>query len=96
MRSGRDSDVVQPQIVGLIVVQVNGHVHALRFQAEHAGAQVPREGDGVLLEVVSDAEIAQHLEEGQVFVIAHLINVGGAEGLLTTGETATGWSLLPH
>ena len=85
-----------PQIVSFVVVQVDGDVHALRLQAEQPGAQVPREGDGVLLEVVPDAEIAQHLEEGQVLVVAHLVNVGGAEGLLTAGEAATGWGLLAH
>ena len=83
-------------IVGLVVVQVDGDVQALRLQAEQAGAEVPGEGDGVLLEVVADAEVAQHLEEGEVLVVAYLVDVGGAEGLLAAGETATGRGLLAH
>ncbi len=55
---GRDADVVVPDVVGLVVVQVDGDVHSLRRQAEQPGAEVPGEGNGVLLEVVADAEVA--------------------------------------
>ena len=92
----RYADVVPPQFVGIVVIQVHGNVHALRLQAEQSCAQLPRKGDGVLLEVVADAEIAQHLEEGEVFVVTHLVDVGRAERLLTAGETATGRGLFSH
>ena len=90
------ADVVMPDVVGFVVVQVDGDVHPLRRQAEQSGAEFPGEGGGVFLEVVADAEVAQHLEESEVLVVAHLVDVGGAEGLLATGEPAARRRLLAH
>ena len=46
----------------------DGDVEAVFGDAEPLGAgdQLPGEGDGVALEVVAEAEVAQHLEEGVV------------------------------
>ncbi len=54
------------------------------------GDQLPGVGDGVLLEVVAKAEIAQHLEEGVVAIgEAHVLQVvvlaAGAHALLRRG-----------
>src|SRR5260370_35008776 len=49
----------------------NGGIELRLFNAEPIGRgdQLPRVSDGFLLEVVAEAEIAQHLEEGMVAVV---------------------------
>ena len=72
--AGRDADdalVGQagdrlPQIEGLIVVVIDGDGEPLLGKAEVAGEQAPGVFDGVLLEVVAEGEVAEHLEEGVV------------------------------
>ena len=90
------ADVVAPEVVGFVVVQVDGYIHSCGGEAELAGAELPGEGHGVGFEVVADAEVAQHFEEGEVFVVADFVDVGGAEGFLAAGEAAAGWRLLAH
>ena len=84
------TDLVVPDIESLVVVEVDGHVQSVRGEAEQLRHQLPRESDRTLLEIVADAEIAQHFEEGQVLVVPHLVDVCGAEALLAAGEAA-GW-----
>ena len=92
----RNAYLIVPDVKGLIVIQVDGHVEAVGREAEELGHQFPGKADGSVLEVVADAEVAQHLEESQVLVVAHLVYVGGAETLLAAGKAAGGRSLLAH
>jgi hypothetical protein len=59
----RYADVAGPQIVGLVVRRVHGHPELLAGQAVDLREQLPRVADRVALEVVAEAEVAQHLEE---------------------------------
>ena len=52
--------------LGLVVVDVAGDPDAVAVEAEHLGEELPRPRDGVGLEVVAEAEVAQHLEEAEV------------------------------
>src|ERR1039458_5689790 len=86
--AGRD-----PVLVGLVVArnallafEDGGEKLVLRNpEPIRRGDQLPRKGDGVLLEVVAETEIAQHLEEG-------VMAIGEADVLqvvvLTTGAHA--------
>ena len=59
----------------------------LRVEAEALGRELPAPGDRLLLEVVAEAPVAEHLEEGQVAGrVADLLDVGGAEALLHVGD----------
>ena len=59
----------------------------LGVEAEHLGGDLPPEADGVVLEVVADREVAEHLEEGEMpRGVPHLIDVVGAEALLRAGH----------
>ena len=51
-------------------------------QAQLFGNELQREGYGILLEIVTDAEVAQHLEQGQVGGVADLVDIDRSEGLL--------------
>ena len=66
---------------------MDSYEDSFRIQAELFGNQLPGEAYGALFEVVADAEVPQHLEECQVFVVAHLVYIGGAEALLTAGHS---------
>src|SRR5690606_1719811 len=61
----REPDVFVPDVIGLIVGFIDGDHQALRLDAEPllARNEIPGVADRVLLEIVAEAEITQHLEE---------------------------------
>ena len=66
-----DTDRVTPDGEGLVVVLVDGRPDLVGIQAVttlglRGGDQLPREGDGTFLEVVTEGEVAVHLEERPV------------------------------
>ncbi len=60
---GRDADFLRPDVVGLVVVDVDGRPQLVRRQLVDLRQQLPRIVDRIALEVVAEAEVAQHLEE---------------------------------
>ena len=90
MDPARRDACLPPQLEGLVVGVVHGGVEPYRRETEAAGHELQGEGDGLPLEVVANAEIAEHLEEGHVGRVADLLDVGGPEGLLGGGEPLTG------
>ena len=87
---GAHADDVTPDLLGLVVGDVHGDPETIGVEAEQLGDHLPRHRDGLGLEVVAEAEVAEHLEEGQVAgVPADLLEVGvlaaGADALLDGG-----------
>jgi len=95
------AELRRPQLPGLLVALgrvllgriglVDGRVDALRRELPDLDHQLPGPVDGVLLEVVAEGPVAQHLEEGVVVgVQAHVIEVvvlaAGADALLGVGR----------
>ncbi len=71
----------------------DGHVQPIFVQPPDVGEQLPRPGDGLGLEVVAEAPVAQHLEERVVVrVLADVFEVvvlaAGADALLGVGRPA--------
>ena len=62
----RHADLVGPDVVGFVVLDVDGDGELLGRQQVDLGQQFPGVLDGVALEVVAEAEVAQHFEEGVV------------------------------
>ncbi len=62
----RQADGVQPDLLGLAVADVHRHPEPVGVEPEDLGEQLPGPGDGLDLEVVAEAEVAEHLEEAQV------------------------------
>ena len=92
---GRDAHLLGPDVVGLVVVFVNGDIQALGRQLHDLGAELPGPGGGLALEVVSEGEVAQHFKEGAVARrFAHALDVGRADALLAGGDAAAGRGLL--
>ena len=63
---GRDADLFRPDVVSLVVVDVDRRPQTFRRKAILLGQKLPRVMDGVTLEIVAEAEIAQHLEQREV------------------------------
>ena len=59
------ADLLVPDVERLLIRVVHGHHQALRIDSQPilAGDEVPGEANRVTLEVVAEAEVAQHLEE---------------------------------
>src|SRR5690606_39005746 len=55
-----DADLVEPDARGFLVVVIDRAPEPLGRQAELLGDEVPRIADGFALEVVAEAEVAEH------------------------------------
>ena len=62
----RQAGQLDPQGSGFLIAGVDRRPEPLLRQAERLGGEFPGPGDAVFLEVVAEAEVAQHLEKGQV------------------------------
>ena len=62
----RHSFLLAPDGGGLVVVVIDGDVEAALVELQIDGEKLPGEGDRLLLEVVAEGEVAEHLEEGVV------------------------------
>jgi hypothetical protein len=75
----------------LLVAAEDGHPDLLRVHAEALGDQLPAPGQRLRLEVVVEAPVAEHLEEGHVAGgVADLLDIGRAEAFLHVGEARGG------
>ena len=104
---GRDADDpvvgqtrhLAPDLGRVIVLREHRDRQPVAREAEVLGDQLPGVGDRLLLEVVAEAEIAQHLEEGVVpRGVAHVVQVvvlaAGADAFLRRGGAHVGALLL--
>jgi hypothetical protein len=92
---GRQPDHVLPDRVGLVVLGVHGGPELVGRQLEVHGQQFPGVLQCVLLEVIAEAEVAQHLEEGVVArgvadVVQVVVLAAGANAFLARRGTAVG------
>ena len=93
-----DADHVAPDGEGLVicggrlVAREDGRIEAVRLKADPLGAgqEFPCPGNGLLLEVIAEGEVAQHLKIRAVAGrMADVFNVAGADALLTGGNAVT-------
>ena len=59
-------NMLGPNLSRFVVAFMHRDVELLLGQRQHFGDELPGVGDGILFEVVAEAEIAQHLEKGVV------------------------------
>ena len=62
----RQADLIRPDAVRLVVIGVDGRGDALAGDAELDGQELPGPVDRLALEVVAEAPVAEHLEQGLV------------------------------
>src|SRR5690606_36442640 len=87
----RQADDVAPDRVSLVIGLVDGRGEALGRDLPHLRQQLPGPGDGVLLEVVAERPVAQHLEEGVVArrvtdLVEVVVLAAGAQAALHVGR----------
>ena len=85
-RRGKPSDVL-PQLARFLVGMVDGHSQKPRVEPQLLGHELPGEADRVVLEVVAEREVPEHLEERVMPVrVADLLEIvmlsAGADALL--------------
>src|SRR2546423_1180620 len=72
----RQSGNLPPESTSLIVSMMHRHADLCRINRQLNRYELPREGNGVALEVVAEGEVAKHLEEGVVARgVAHLLEI---------------------
>ena len=82
-----DADFLRPDIVGLVVVLVDGDIQAVSGDFQFLGQELPSPGNDFLLEVILEAEVAQHLKEAAVAGRdADALNIRGTDALLAGGH----------
>ena len=100
MRLVRQAGDLVPDRGGVVVLARDGDQQAVLRQAEIPGQQLPGVRDRRLLEVVAEAEIAQHLEErvvagGVADIVQVVVLAAGAHAFLRRGGADVGPPLLP-
>lgn len=84
-----DPHEVAPDLVGLVVVLKDRDPEAPGVKLEVLGEELPGPEDGLLLEVVPEGEVAQHLKVGVVPAgAAHVLYVPHPQALLAGGDPA--------
>ena len=83
------ADFLEPQVGCLVVVLVDGDPEFFRGNFQRAGHEIPGELDRLALEVVAEAEVAEHLEERMVArrvtdVLEVVVLAAGAHATLRT------------
>src|SRR5207253_6671585 len=81
-----------PDLKALVILVVNAGPQAPRLDSEFGGQKLIGIRNGLLLEVVAEGEVAQHLEERQVVaVVADDVDVRRSEDLLNGGGPRVRW-----
>ena len=94
---GGDADLVVPDVPRFVVAFKHRGIQAVGLQAHPLGAgqELPAPGDGLVLEVVAEGEVAQHLKIRAVAGgLAHVLDIAGADALLAGADAAAGRLLL--
>ena len=92
-----NANLLIPDLESLVIIHVDGRIQAVRIQAHPLGAgqELPAPGNGLVLEVVTEGEVAQHLEVGAVAgSLADVLNVAGTDALLAGSNPAAGRDLI--
>ena len=94
----RDAHFVPPDVEGLVVLLVDGGIQPVLFQAHPLGVgqKLPGPGNGLVLKVIAEGEVAQHLEIGAVAGgVADVLDVARPDTFLAGADPAAGRLLLP-
>ena len=85
-RLGQAGDLA-PQVERLVIVVIDGDGELLRRQSEVARQKIPGEFDRVVLEIIAEREVAEHLEErvvagGIADIVEVVVLAAGAHAFL--------------
>ena len=85
-----DADLLQPDIRGFVVILIYRDPELVLGQLQFLRQKLPGKADGLALEVIAEAEVAEHLEEGVVpagvaDILEIVVLAAGAHAALATG-----------
>ena len=82
-----DADGLGPDVVGLIVVLIDGDIQLIGGDLQFFGQEFPGPGNDFLLKVILEAEVAQHLKEAAMAGgDADALNIRCTDALLAGGH----------
>ena len=91
----RNSHFLVPDLKRLVVIFIDGRIEPVRVKSHHLRQKLPCPGDCLMLEIVPEGKIAQHLEKRAVAGgLSDIVNVTGADALLTGGNSSPWRNLL--
>ena len=90
-----DTDPVEPDLRGLVILFIDGDPELLARQAERVGQELPGVLDGIFLEIVAKAEVAEHFEKGVMpgrvaDILEIIVLATGAHAALRRDSTVVG------
>ncbi len=84
---GVHPDLFRPDIEGLVVILIDRHPQPVDRKLHHLRAELPRPRGRLVLEIIAERKIAQHLEKGAVPVgDTHPVDIRRADAFLTGGH----------
>src|SRR5450759_5915468 len=93
---GRNPDGIAPDLFGLVVTLVDCDPQPVAIHPENFGDELPGIGNGQILEVIPEAEVPQHLKEGDVPAGgADNVDIDCPETLLDRGGPGPRGRLIP-
>ena len=97
----RHAHLVVPDLLGLVVAFVHSDPDAVAVESEDLGHQFPTPRDGIALEVITEAEVAEHLEEDKVTlratdIVEVVVLAAGACALLSRDSALERRRLVTH
>ena len=92
---GGNTDLLVPDLVGFVILQIDGRIQSLGIHSHHLGQEFPAPVQGFSLEVISEGKVAQHLKKGGVAsVLTDILNIAGTDAFLAGGNPLSGRNLL--
>ncbi len=92
----RHSDLIDPYIIGFLILAVNRRVQSLRIKSDYFGQKLPAPCERLALEIISKRKISKHLKKSEVpCCLADILDITCPDTLLTCGDTAPRRYLLP-
>ena len=80
-----NSDLLCPDVVSLVVVKIDADIKLFGIHFHYFGAEFPRPAYSVMLEIIAEREIAEHLEISSVTCgLADIFNIRSSYTLLTS------------
>ena len=86
-----DADRLGPDIIGLVIVLIDRDIQAVSGDFQLFGQELPSPGNDLFLEIILEAEVAQHFKEAAMACgNADALNIRGTDALLAGGNTVAG------
>jgi hypothetical protein len=87
----RNADFFIPYFKSLFVVFINGRIKPVRIQPDNFRQKFPAPCNRLMLEIISEGEIPQHLEKGQMpGCLAYILKIACPDALLACRHPAPG------